>query len=167
MRSGLIEVHDVRFEKAVKLLFLEDQEVIQAFSPHASRKRSQTAFACGVRYGVQRILMPLVVPRAQNVARICSHYPGSDMWRICPYGVASRSCCATQGSVGDRVTFTWITFRDCSSMRKKANSGRKKRSVTCKKSQASPPTPLLHDCAGTFSRSVHGRELARTCFIYF
>jgi hypothetical protein len=23
-------------------------------------------------------------------------------------GVASRNCCATQASVGDRVTFTWI-----------------------------------------------------------
>jgi len=29
----------------------------------------------------------------------------------CPYGVASRSCCAIQGSVGDRVTPTWITLR--------------------------------------------------------
>ncbi len=32
---------------------------------------------------------------------------------LCPYGVASRSCCATQGSVGERVTFTRMTFRDC------------------------------------------------------
>jgi hypothetical protein len=31
---------------------------------------------------------------------------------VCPYGVASRSCCATQRSVEERVTFTWITFRD-------------------------------------------------------
>src|SRR6266699_6881613 len=38
----------------------------------------------------------------------------------CPYGVASRSCCATQESVGDRVTPTWITFRDFSSMMKNA-----------------------------------------------
>src|SRR5258706_5564611 len=51
----------------------------------------------------------------------------------CPYGVASRSCCATQGSVGDRVTPTWITLRDLCSMMKKAKSGRKKRSVTCKR----------------------------------
>ena len=29
-----------------------------------------------------------------------------------PYGVASRSCCATQGSVGDLVTPTWIIRRD-------------------------------------------------------
>ena len=30
-------LHDIRFEKAMKLLLLEDQEVIQAFSPHASQ----------------------------------------------------------------------------------------------------------------------------------
>jgi hypothetical protein len=54
----------------------------------------------------------------------------------CPFGVASRNCCATQGSGGAGVTFTWITFRDFSSIMKKANSGRKKRSVTYKKSQA-------------------------------
>jgi len=33
---------------------------------------------------------------------------------VCPYGVASRSCCATQGSVGERVTLTWMIFRDFS-----------------------------------------------------
>src|SRR5436309_6870262 len=54
----------------------------------------------------------------------------------CPYGVASRSCCATQASVGERVTPTWITRLDFSSTMKNAKSGRKKRSVTCKKSQA-------------------------------
>src|SRR6266700_3341073 len=54
----------------------------------------------------------------------------------CPYGVASRRCCATQGSVGDRVTPTWITFRDFRGVLKNAKSGRKKRSVTCMKSQA-------------------------------
>src|SRR5215472_1038876 len=51
----------------------------------------------------------------------------------CPYGVASRSCCATHGSVGDLVTPTWMTFRDLSSMMKNAKSGRKKRSVTRKR----------------------------------
>src|SRR5215467_2223221 len=51
----------------------------------------------------------------------------------CPNGVASRSCWATQASVGDRVTPTWITRRVFSSMRKKAKSGRTKRSVTGKR----------------------------------
>ena len=80
--------------------------------------------------------MPLVVatraklgPNLLSLSRI--RYFGA-----CPYGVASRSCCATQASVGDRVTPTWITFRDFSSMMKKAKSGRKNRSVTCKKSHA-------------------------------
>src|SRR6266516_5143497 len=88
--------------------------------------------------------MPLVVatcakcdPNLRSLSRI--RYVG-----VCPYGVASRSCCATQGSVGERVTFTWMTFRDCSSMIKKAKSRRKKRSVTCKKSQAHTSAAWLH-----------------------
>jgi hypothetical protein len=57
--------------------------------------------------------MPLVVatrakfwPNFLSLSRI--RYVG-----VCLYGVASRSCCATQGSVGERVTLTWMTFRDC------------------------------------------------------
>jgi hypothetical protein len=83
---------------------------------------------------------------------------------VCPYGVASRSCCATQGSVGERVTFTWMTFRDCSSMRKKAKSGRKKRSVTCKKSQAHISAAWLRKNVLQFCPL--GR-FERVCLIYF
>jgi len=79
---------------------------------------------------------------------------------VCPYGVASRSCCATHRSVGERVTFTWITFRDFNSMMKKAKSGRKKRSVTCKKSQAPHPRHLCHmiaqECSPGLSRRSFG-----------
>jgi hypothetical protein len=135
--SGLIEVDNIPFEKPGELFLMENHEMIQAFSPHASQK----AFANGicaarVRYGVRSTLIPLVVatrakfePNFLSLSRIS--YLG-----VCPYGVASRNCCATQGSVGVRVTFIWMTFRDFSSMRKKAKSERKKRSVTCKKSQA-------------------------------
>ena len=38
MGSGLIEVHHIRFEKPGELLLVEDQEMIQAFSPHASQE---------------------------------------------------------------------------------------------------------------------------------
>src|SRR5215470_17413339 len=55
--------------------------------------------------------MPLVTatrakqgPNLLSLSRI--RYLGA-----CPYGVASRSCCATQASVGDLVTPTWITRR--------------------------------------------------------
>jgi len=71
--------------------------------------------------------MPLVTatraklgPNLLSLSRI--RYLGA-----CPYGVASRSCCAVQASVGERVTPTWMTFRVFSSMMKKAKSGRKKR----------------------------------------
>src|SRR5215470_11159252 len=54
----------------------------------------------------------------------------------CPEGVASRSWCAVQASVGERVTPTWMTLRERISMTTKANRERKKRLVTCKKSHA-------------------------------
>ena len=57
--------------------------------------------------------MPLVVAtRAKLCPNLLSLFR-SRYFGLCPYGVASRSCCATQGSVGERVTFAWMTFRDC------------------------------------------------------
>jgi hypothetical protein len=53
-----------------------------------------------------------------------------------PKGVASRSCWATQASVGERVTPTCTMRREPSSVRTKANNGRKNRSWTCRKSPA-------------------------------
>ncbi len=78
-----------------------DRDMLASRSPgsvHRSHSR--------VRYGVRSTLMPLVVatrakfgPNLRSVSR--SRYRG-----LSPYGVASRNCCATQGSMGDRVTFT-------------------------------------------------------------
>lgn len=85
---------------------------------------------------VRSTLIPLV---AATRAKCCPNLRSLSRIRyfgVCPYGVASRNCCATQGSVGERVTLTWMTFRDFSSMMKNAKSERKKISVTCKKSQA-------------------------------
>jgi hypothetical protein len=47
MRSSMIEVPHVCFEETGELLFMQDQEVIQACSPHAP----QQAFADGMREG--------------------------------------------------------------------------------------------------------------------
>jgi len=44
MRSSLVEVHNIRFEKAIKLLLLEDRKVIQTLSSHTSEK----AFTDGI-----------------------------------------------------------------------------------------------------------------------
>jgi hypothetical protein len=45
MRSSMIAVPHVYFEETVELLFMQDEEMIQAFSPHAPKK----AFADGIR----------------------------------------------------------------------------------------------------------------------
>jgi len=44
MGSGLIEIDNMLVEKPGELLLMEDQEMIQAFSPHAQEK----AFADGI-----------------------------------------------------------------------------------------------------------------------
>lgn len=44
MGSSLIEVHNIRLEETVELLLMDDQEVIQTFSPEAPQK----AFADGI-----------------------------------------------------------------------------------------------------------------------
>src|SRR5260370_1170254 len=78
--------------------------------------------------GVLRISMALVVATRANPDPNLLSLSQIRYFGACPYGVASRSCCATQASVGDRVTPTWITLRDLCSMMKNAKSGRKKRS---------------------------------------
>jgi len=38
MGSGLLKVEEIRSEEAMELLLLENEEVIQAFSPHTAQK---------------------------------------------------------------------------------------------------------------------------------
>ena len=107
MGSSLIKVENIGVEEAMELLLLENEEVIQAFPPHTAQKTFADGIrAARVRYGVRSTLMPLVIatrakccPNFRSLSRI--RYVG-----VCPYAVASRNCCATQGSVGARVTFT-------------------------------------------------------------
>ena len=113
---------------------MEDQEMIQTFSPHTSQKTfADSICPAGVWYGVRSTLMPPWLPRAQNSIRISCRYPGADILAFTHTESPLAAVRATQESVGERVIFIWITFRDFSSMRKKAKSGQKKRSVTCKR----------------------------------
>jgi hypothetical protein len=158
MGSGLIEIHNICFEKPRELFLMQDEEVIQTFSPHAPQKTfTDSICPARVRYGVRSTLIPLVVatrakfePNFRSLSRI--RYLG-----VCPYGVASRSCCATQRSVGERVTFTWIRlprlqFDDEEGKERTEEKIRDPQEIT----GPPPPTPPPHDCAGTFSSSVHG-----------
>src|SRR5215472_13076740 len=77
-----------------------------------------------------------------------------------PKGVASRSCWAVHVSVGERVTPTWITLRECSSMMKKAKSERKNRSVTGRKSQAPDLLDMsMNECPPCLSSGPGGTDL--------
>src|SRR6266700_418569 len=71
---------------------------------------------------------------------------------VCPYGVASRSCCAVHASVGERVTPTWITLRDCSEGVEERKE-RAEQEVSHLEAHRKP-TFLLHDCGEKFSSSV-------------
>jgi len=145
MGSGVIEIDNIRLEKSEELLRMENQEMIRTFAPHTPQK----AFA-------ESICLRRPVRRSKDFdatrrCHSCKMLPEflivipNHIFGACPYGVASRNCCATQGSVGARVTLTWMTLRDFSSMMKKAKSGRKKRSGTWRKSQAHTSA-----CAGYF-----------------
>ncbi len=60
MRSSLIEVHHVCLEETIELLLMQDQEMIQAFSPHASQKaftdsiRSRSSVRCPKHFDATR-----------------------------------------------------------------------------------------------------------------
>lgn len=88
----------------------------------------------------------------QNAARICCRYLEADMLVAVHTESPLVAVRAPQGSVGERVTFTWMTFRDC-------NEGVEKRKKRTEEEGSRleahhRPRRLLHDCAGTFSSSA-------------
>jgi hypothetical protein len=62
------------------------------------------------------------------------------------------------------VTPTWMALRECTSIMKKANSERKKRSVTCKKSHAHMSFAWFCRKAAHFCPPRLGE---RACHMYF
>ncbi len=90
------------------------------------------AFARGARYGIfTNSILVAFATRAKRLPYLASlsqiKYRG-----LSSYGVASRSCCATQPSVGWRVTPKCTTRRELNAMMKKTKAGRKRRSSTGK-----------------------------------
>ena len=161
MGSHLIEIDDICFEKPRELLLKQNEEVIHTFSPHAPQKTfTDSICPARVRYGVRSTLMPLVVATRAKCEPNFRSFSRIRYFGVCPYGVASRSCCATQRSVGERVTFTWMTFRDFS---EGVEEGKERTEEKIRDEQEitgpPPPTPPPPDCAGTFSSSVQGLVL--------
>ncbi len=115
---------------------MEDQQIVKAFLPQTPQK----AFADGVRAW-------RVIRRFENLNGTCCCHPSearpkfaiiitNQILRCLPIRRGFSKLLSNPGMLGDRVTPTWITRLDLSSMMTNAKSGRKKRSVICKKSQA-------------------------------
>src|SRR5436305_8424540 len=85
---------------------------------------------------------------------------------VCPYGVASRSG-TRHPEVGRRSRHIDMDHLPGRQFDDEKGTKRTEEEIghLQKITGPPPPTPLPHDGAGRFSRSVHGHEMARSCFI--
>ncbi len=90
----------------MQLLLLEDKQVIETLTPHTPRKRSQMALARGVVIRCFQDLDAAGCCYARETGSKLAVTITNKILRPFPKGVASRSCCAVQASVGERVTPT-------------------------------------------------------------
>src|SRR5512135_2486611 len=109
--------------------------------------------------------MPLVTatraklgPNLLSLSRI--RYLGA-----CPYGVASRSCWATQASVGDRVTPTWITLRDAQFDEEEGKERSKEQGSRLQARRM--PRPERRGCARSVAHVWPRGWWVRTVLMYF
>jgi hypothetical protein len=121
----------------MELPLMEDQEMIQAFSSHTSQK----TFTDGIGSWSP-------VRRSKHLdATCCCHsfkirpelaisIPESDMWVFAHMESPPAIVALPRDRWESAFHVHGSALRDFSSIRKKAKSGRKKRSVTCKQSPA-------------------------------
>jgi hypothetical protein len=153
MGSGLIEVDNIPFKKPGELFLMENQEMIQAFSPHASQKAFADGIclrssvwrskyfdtACGRHACEIRTEFPVVIPNQISwCVSIRSRFPQL----LRDPGIGRGSC--------------HIHMDDLPRLQLDDEEGKER---TEEKGQGGGgnhmPTPLPHECGGTFSSSVH------------
>jgi hypothetical protein len=125
---------------------VEDQKVVEAFLPHTPA-RSVRRSHWGVSYDrafCESRWHSLSLPE-HNLVQICNHYHISNTSVLVQMVWLLGAVRATQGSVGDRVTPTWITFRDLCSMRK--NACERSKEEICDQKARHKPRSVRHDCA--------------------
>ena len=92
---------------------MEDQEMIQTFSPHTSQKTfADSICPARVWYGVRSTLMPLVVATRAKFDPNFLSLSRSRYLALTHTESPLAAVRATQELVGGRVIFIWITFRD-------------------------------------------------------
>ena len=106
MRSCLVEVNHIGIEHALELPLMQNQQMIEAFLPHAPQE------ALTDRIGSWRVIGGCENLDATGPRHTSEAGPKfgivitNEILRCLSIGVASRSCWGTQASVGDRVTPT-------------------------------------------------------------
>src|SRR5207244_10517064 len=105
MRTSVMKIQDRAFEKPLELLLMKDQKVIQAFSSHAQEKTLTHSIRLWGSIWRSKHL------DATGSCHSCKIRPAflvsipDEVFGVCPYGIASRSCWSTHRSVGERVPF--------------------------------------------------------------
>ena len=137
MRSCLVEVGDVAIEYALELPFMQDQQMVQTLLAHTPHEPLSDRIRSGSMIGRFEHL-DVTCPRHTSKERpkFAIIITNQVLWRLpirgrfperyAPPRHQSESVSRRHGSLS-------VTRN---SMRKKAKSGRKNRSVTCKKSHA-------------------------------
>ncbi len=136
MWSCLVEVRHIGIEDPVELLLLQDEQMIEALTPHTAQEPLTNGIgAWGVIGGCEHLDATRFGNPREGHPKLAIIIKDEVLRSDTKSGSFPKLLCR-HASVGDRVTPTWITLRECSSMMKKANSERKNRSVTGRKSQA-------------------------------
>ena len=108
MGSCLIEVGHLSIEDALELPLVKNQQVVQTFLPHTPQEPLADRIGSGsVRRGLENLDAACRRHTSEDGPKFGIIIPNQVLGCV-PIRVASRSCCATQGSEGDRVTPTWI-----------------------------------------------------------
>ena len=144
---------------------MQDQEMIQAFSPHASQK----AFTDGI--GSWRPVRRLKHFDTTCCCHSCKMLP--EFAIIIPdqifWGLSIRSGLPQllrDPGIGGRACH--IDMDDLPRLQFDDEEGKERTEEEIRDLQENHrPRSLPHDCAGTFSSSVHGLVVGRICFIYF
>jgi hypothetical protein len=164
MRSCLVEVRHIGIEDPLELLLIQDEQMIKAFTPDTAQK------AFTDRIGPWRVVGRFQDLDATGLGNPSEAYPKlaivitDEILRTDTKSGGLPQLLRSPG-IGRRASDpTWMTLRDCRSIMKKANSERKNRSVTGRKSQAQicwacVCMNVLHVCPGGL--------VARTCLMYF
>jgi len=133
----LIVIGHIGSNHGVQVTLPKDKHVIQTLTPHTAKQALDKGVGLRSMEGCLQDLDPDTsshgskAKRAPNLASLSRiRYLGVE-----PKGVASRSCWASQASVGWRVTPTCTILREPTSKMKNTKRSRKNTSSTCRRSQ--------------------------------